>query len=281
MYKDIDLIPDLNSSNPSLYQDIEMCTDSLCDAVHDSFESFNFQPMSGHTVTLHGNGGTINGANTLTINVSSPVTIGSLPRATPQNLFIGWSFTRTGQTAHPQILVDSNMTLFAIFSNTLYNQMNRRQLAQELLDRHYGRSLPNRRIYIRRGWGSMSCAARTSPYMNIVDTAAGLQATRAAISNQGATIGGTVFLNENLLRAILRVNDHYGTVTLNSLAGGRHATNSRHYQGRAVDFQSTNFIVDGTGVRFTPIVNYLRNSHGFNTGSSYENYNFFHLEILN
>ena len=132
----------------------------------------------------------------------------------------------------------------------------------------------------------MTNGNRRSAYMNLVDTADGLEATRSDVSRTGAVIGGTVLLSVNLLRAILRINDRFGTVTINSLAGGRHSTTSNHYTGRAVDFQSVSWHVSGTNplVRPEPIINYLRNTHRFTTQGLTDyigEHNVFHLDILN
>jgi len=167
-----------------------------------------------------------------------------------------------------------------------YHQMNRRELAQEILDRHNGTSSSGRHIYLRL-FGSQTDAARTSTYMNLVDTANGLEATRAAHANDTppTLIGGTVALSENLLRAILLANDRFGTLEINSLAGGRHSPTSRHYQGRAVDFQADSWLVRGTNPRvgYVAIMEYLH-THGFTTQPTTDYIGaatFFHLEIRN
>ena len=280
----------LTLSEPGCEQGTIMCTCSQGETVLDVDEhvnestGFNFQPLSGRTLTLRGNGGMVNGASTVTMTIASPMTIGNLPRATPLARFLGWSFTPTGPVASNQIAIDSNMTLYARFDATNYNQMTRGELAQEILHRHHRRSLSNRQLTLMGAWGSMTNDARTTVYLNLVDTAAGLAARRAATSNRNDPIGGSVFLTENLLRAILRVNDRFGAVTLNSLAGGRHTTESNHYSGRAVDFQSDNWRVRGPNVRPEPILDYLRGTRGFTTqpNSGYIGHiTAFHLDILN
>jgi hypothetical protein len=167
-----------------------------------------------------------------------------------------------------------------------YNSMSREELAQEILDRHHNRSASGRHISLRFWASNMTDENRRSAYMNIVDTAAGLEATRSDVSDTGVAIGGTIPLSIHLLRAILLINDRFGTVTINSLTGGWHRTHSNHYTGRAVDFQAVNWRVYGTNppVQAGPIIDYLRNTHGFVTqnprGYIGED-NVFHLDILN
>lgn len=182
------------------------------------------------------------------------------------------------------------------FNPTDYNNMTRSQLAQEIIDRYRLRSVTGRHIRLPLWSVNMTNANRRSAYMNLVDTAARRQARRSDVSallpdGTRVPIGGYVHLQENLLRAILRVNDRFGTVTINSLAGGRHSPTSRHYTGRAVDFPADNSFVIGTSPLVLPqaIINYLRQA-GFDTGrfdigsaqgGSYSVPHLFHLEIHN
>ena len=118
-----------------------------------------------------------------------------------------------------------------------YNSMDRRSLAQEIIDRHRG-LVPDRFISLRWWASNMTDANRRSVFANLEDTASGLRATRTDSASDGTLVGGTVFLSEHLLRAILHLNDRFGSFALNSIVGGRHYSNtSRHYQGIAVDIQ--------------------------------------------
>ena len=243
------------------------------------------QPRSSFTVTLHGNGGFINGAAVTTRTMWQPTPIGHLPLVdSPQQArFLGWSLSPTGTVIHPQLMIEGNMTLYARLNTANYNQMTRSELAQEILHRINGVSTTGRRISYNQLSG-MHNGSGLSPRDNLRDTAAGRQATRAPHSGgtNPVVIGGSVFLQENLLRAILRMNDQFGTVTINSLAGGRHSPTSWHYEGRAVDFQSTDSRVNGINLVPMPTVtDFLRNTWGFNTTGSYYVHNFFHLEIRN
>jgi len=170
-----------------------------------------------------------------------------------------------------------------------YNDMNRASLAQEILDRVQGMSSSGRRIELRSPGPTSAAREGTgrSPRENLQQTAAGQQAQRALTANDGQPVGGTVFLSENLLRAILRTNDRFGRFQINALAGtGHNRPESRHYQGQAVDLAA-----DGHTVRYTSpsvsgiptVENYLRNTWGFITTGTYSNLHesWFHLEIRN
>ena len=178
------------------------------------------------------------------------------------------------------------ITTFRNFSVMNYNNMSRQALASEILARHNGTSSTGQRLYVRRNFFQMNMTNRLVAYANLEDTAAGLRALRSPVSNTGETIGGSVYLSVHLLRAILRINDRFGSITINTLTGGYHRTNSRHYEGRAVDFQADDWIVRGTEppTRAGPIINYLRNTHGFVTQAPtgyIGNDRAFHLDILN
>lgn len=241
------------------------------------------QPMSGFTVTLHGNGGTIGGAVRINQTFWHPISVADLPLIDlPRRVagFLGWSFSATGPVLHPFTIIENNVSLFA-------RHMTRRELAQEILDRADGRSATGRRITLGTVDGTPD-GSGLSPRDNLRDTAAGLASRRAPMSGgtSPVPIGGTVFLSEHLLRSILRVNDRWGNVRINALTGARHSPTSRHYQGMAVDFRSTSSVVDGTGVQASVIIADLR-AHRFNpgiyntgaaTGGSYSMPGFFHLE---
>lgn len=71
---------------------------------------------------------------------------------------------------------------------------------------------------------------------NIADTAAGQRARR---SNYGNAPGGTVALNERLLRGLLALAEQF-SFGVSEIAGGSHSTNSRHYAGVTADINVIN-----------------------------------------
>jgi len=69
--------------------------------------------------------------------------------------------------------------------------------------------------------------------------------TRTALAN--GTAVPDVFLSPDLLRAILVMNDKFGSFTINAITGGDHTERliDEHYRGYAVDFQGEGWsIVD-------------------------------------
>ena len=76
-------------------------------------------------------------------------------------------------------------------------------------------------------------------YNNIVDTANGLQASRSSyLDDDGKGTpapGGTVYIDISLLKILLDLEEHFGTVIVSEIAGGCHSPNSKHYRGIAVD----------------------------------------------
>ena len=184
---------------------------------------------------------------------------------------VGWIATNRIQlpSAVPQPPSSSGMN---------YSAMNRRELAQEILNRHNGNSITGRRVYLVANLSQMNMTNRLSARANIQDTANGLRArTRAGEAD--------VYLSEDLLRAILYMNDQFGWLQINTIAGGNHSAGSRHFLGRAVDFQSNNYVVSNTGQRPAAILNYLENNRRFLTQRNHlnspyiGNSNHFHLEI--
>ena len=179
-----------------------------------------------------------------------------------------------------------------------YNTLSREALAQEILNRYIGSSTTGQFIDLR-GWGTlMTNANRRSVYMNLVDTANGdMATTRPEMQN--------VYLAENLLIAILRINDTFGTITINAIAGGDHTgrPNDEHFLGVAADFQANPdyFLERATlpdfirpedsnrNVRYEDVLQYLEETWGFmtqrNSGGQardstyYGNPRAFHLEI--
>jgi len=150
---------------------------------------------------------------------------------------------------------------------------NRRELAQEILNR-YGRG----RILMPRWAANMTDANRRSAFANIRDTANGRRAT---------TPFGQIDLSADLLRAILRMNDEFGIIQINAIAGGNHVggANDPHAIGVAADFQSTNHVVNTTGQRPRSILTALENTWRYSTQRTHRNSNYigdanhFHLEI--
>ncbi len=73
-------------------------------------------------------------------------------------------------------------------------------------------------------------------YNNIVDTAAGNRAIR---SNYGNAPGGSVYLDERLLRGLLSLANDY-SYHISEIAGASHSVGSRHYVGVAADITYIN-----------------------------------------
>lgn len=71
---------------------------------------------------------------------------------------------------------------------------------------------------------------------NIRDTANGLAARR---SDYGNAPGGSVYLDTRLLGGLLSLANDY-SFRINSIAGGSHSANSRHYAGIGVDIGEIN-----------------------------------------
>ena len=182
---------------------------------------------------------------------------------------------RAQRTAVPNTNTDSQWVEIT-FRTANVNE--RQQLAQEILNRYYGRSSTGRRILMPRWSSNMTDANRRSAYMNIRDTANGLRATtRPEQAN--------VYLSTELLRAILYMSNSHNNIQINAIAGGNHGGGSQHYQGRAVDFQSNNHIINGTGLRPAAMLDYLENTRRFRTQRNYRGSQYvgddrhFHLEI--
>ncbi|XP_077986981.1 uncharacterized protein LOC144441298 [Glandiceps talaboti] len=75
-------------------------------------------------------------------------------------------------------------------------------------------------------------------FSNIKDTCNGEMAKRSSYScSSGIAPGGTVCLQENILKYIKDSADQFGEVQVNSIAGACHSTPTYHYNGTAVDFQ--------------------------------------------
>lgn len=79
---------------------------------------------------------------------------------------------------------------------------------------------------------------------NTADTAAGRRAQRSAYGNAP---GGSVALQERLLRGLLALDEEF-TFSVSEIAGGSHSRNSRHCAGVAADFN----ILNGRGVGTRP-----------------------------
>jgi len=126
----------------------------------------------------------------------------------------------------------------------------------------------------------MTNANRRSTFANIEDTANGEMATTRpnTIDNGIRVTVSDVYLSEDLLRAMLYMNDRFGTIIVNAIAGGEHSGGLRdeHLRGLAVDF-SVNSTVNSivypslsvnnnisTGNR-TTILDYLEKERNFLT----------------
>jgi len=201
-----------------------------------------------------------------------------------------YSFTR-GTKATPVYGINGNRSLVRMgkrigwmansrlaLDERNYNTMNRKQLAQEILNRHNGTSSTNRRINLLTVLQDLNNTNRRSAFANIEDTAKG---------GRARTPWGHTDLSPDLLSAILRMNDRYGTPQVNTIAGGTHlgGVDDPHARGLAVDLQSTNHVVNGTGQRPAAILTYLESTWDFLTQRNHRNSNYvgdavhFHLEI--
>lgn len=108
-------------------------------------------------------------------------------------------------------------------SATNYSNMNRQQLATEILNRHNA--------------GRLSLNSTGTP-----TSASPLNGIHAAANGNAVPtgIGGTTHLNENMLRAILTLSDSFH-ITVTSITGGvRQNRNSSHYSGQAFDIGPVN-----------------------------------------
>lgn len=85
---------------------------------------------------------------------------------------------------------------------------------------------------------------------NVLDTAAGRAARRSTY--EGAP-GGSVMLDMRVLKALRRVGQ-VANVTISEIAGGSHAPNSLHYQGKAFDVYVANGAVVGPGTSYMGVV---------------------------
>jgi len=132
---------------------------------------------------------------------------------------------------------------YGIESVVNYDNMDRVGLAREIFRRHQN-AINNTepQIYLRLLHDShadrMTHGNNRSPLMNIFDTANGGMA-RTRSRDYTADRGSYVYLSEYMLRAILLINDEFGTLVINAIAGGRSHTGrlrDEHIRGFAVDF---------------------------------------------
>ena len=159
-----------------------------------------------------------------------------------------------------------------------YDAMDRRALAQEILNRHHGNSETGRTLTLVRVLSQMNLNNRLSAYANIEDTANGeMAATRRFFeqnpNNPNPTTGTpapNVLLSEDLLRAILRMNDKFGAFQINTIAGGNHhgGIQDEHVHGMAVDFQSSNHIINVINETPKAVLDYLEETWRFRTQRS-------------
>ncbi|MCL1934854.1 MAG: InlB B-repeat-containing protein [Defluviitaleaceae bacterium] len=228
------------------------------------------------TITFNGNGGQTPNPLILT----SGITVGELPRPTRDNhRFLGWATSQSNTNILPDgLLIEGNATLWARWEYVPmdYNTMSRQTLAREIINRYRGNSTTGRFIDLRRWADNMTNANRRSALANLEDTANGLMAETRRFYEENpdnfrtitsGTPAANTFLSADLLRAILRINDRFGPIIINEIAGGAHFgdRNDEHVRGIGVDFQSNNFIVAGTGQRPEVILDYLENTWGFRT----------------
>ena len=228
------------------------------------------------TITFNGNGGQTPNPLILT----SGITVGELPRPTRDNhRFLGWATSQSNTNILPDgLLIEGNATLWARWEYVPmdYNTMSRQTLAREIINRYRGNSTTGRFIDLRRWADNMTNANRRSALANLEDTANGLMAETRRFYEENpdnfrtitsGTPAANTFLSADLLRAILRINDRFGTVQISALAGTFHNGGSldEHVRGMAVDFQSIGGVVLNTGQRPAAILNYLENTWGFRT----------------
>ncbi|MCL2400646.1 MAG: hypothetical protein FWC91_12995 [Defluviitaleaceae bacterium] len=120
--------------------------------------------------------------------------------------------------------------------------------AQEILDRHYGVSESGRRINLTGVGTPTQNSAGLDPLSNIRDTAAGEMARTRPYFNRNpdqpnyvaATAAGEapdLFLNEYMLEAMLYLNNRFGDLSINAIAGLNHfgGEDDEHVRGLAFD----------------------------------------------
>jgi len=90
------------------------------------------------------------------------------------------------------------------------------------------------------------------------------------------------------------MNDAFGSIRINTIAGGVHdgGTQDEHYRGKAVDIRFIGGVVENTGVSRQTILDYLEQEWGFRTqrntvagdnpfaGENYLGAGHFHLSIF-
>lgn len=254
------------------------------------------------TVTFEPNGDRVSlSVNSMTVLQGTPITNMPIPTRT-NYIFLGWFTQQTGGVRRDNGFVPTaNIRLFARWMN--YDTMSREELAQELLDRHRGVSASGRTLTLREVFAQTDIINRLSPYANIEDTANGLRAETRRFFEQNpdnpnpptGTPAPAVFLSIDLLIAMLRMNDRFGSYTVNTISGANHFGGQRdeHIRGMAVDFQSHNYVMEGIGQRPNPVLDYLegtwrfrtqRNRHEHEEYFAHRNYlgwhNHFHLSIF-
>jgi hypothetical protein len=123
-------------------------------------------------------------------------------------------------------------------ASTAYNHLNRRELAAEIIRRSTTAVPVANRISFANwvNYGQTNDNGR-SVYQNLRDTANGHRATTRWYPRFDQR---NPFLDEDLLRAILILNDTYRSFQINALAGQNHTgrRTDEHYRGFAVDIQN-------------------------------------------
>jgi hypothetical protein len=76
------------------------------------------------------------------------------------------------------------------------------------------------------------------PYLNILDTSHGLEASLSNYQNAEAhalMYGSTVPIDARVLEALITLAEEFSGVRITEIAGGSHGIGSKHYYGRAID----------------------------------------------
>ena len=201
----------------------------------------------------------------------------------------GWRLNRAARS-HNDLLI--------VFIGD-YNVMNRRELAQEILNRHHGISVSGRRLYLRAPFTNdpQPVPLYRSSLANIQDTANGLMARTRPNDHTNTS---SVHLSEDLLRAILRLSDWHGNILVNTIAGAHHRGphyREEHIRGMAADFSinqhwHNHYLGGGTPINPVAALNYLEGTWGFRTqrnrgpndigyaGPDYTGAGHFHLSVF-
>ena len=110
------------------------------------------------------------------------------------------------------------------------------RLAQQILDLYN-----EGKIHLSGGNKSKDIQGKqdnASARQNIIDTAAGNKANRSTYKDKGykkPAPGGSVYLDVNMLRAIIDIEAKFGFIRISAISGSCHSPGSSHYDGIAFD----------------------------------------------